>query len=124
MPESGRYMVDVGMQKLPFPIKVISRSEPEGQHTVANISVRARIMQEFEAQWIDKFIQIIQQHRDNIGSVSLNKNIVLMDEPTSSLDDVSIKLLIKFVRSLKGKTIVSASHNHLWVNNTDKVIHL
>jgi putative ABC transport system ATP-binding protein len=56
--------------------------------------------------------------------LSLNKNIVLMDEPTSSLDDVSIKLLIKFVRSLKGKTIVSASHNHLWVNDADKVINL
>jgi len=56
--------------------------------------------------------------------LGINKEIILMDEPTSSLDDVSIKLLIKTVRSLKGKTIVSASHNHLWVNSTDKRIDL
>jgi len=54
--------------------------------------------------------------------LSLDKKIVLMDEPTSSLDDVSINLLIKVVKSLIGKTIVSASHNHLWVNNADKTI--
>jgi polar amino acid transport system ATP-binding protein/putative ABC transport system ATP-binding protein len=56
--------------------------------------------------------------------LSLNKKIILMDEPTASLDDVSIKLLIKTLKSLNGKTIVSASHNHLWVNNTDKIIQL
>jgi GTP cyclohydrolase I len=32
-------------------------------------------MQEFEAQWIDRFIQIVHQHRDNIGSVYLTRNI-------------------------------------------------
>jgi polar amino acid transport system ATP-binding protein/putative ABC transport system ATP-binding protein len=56
--------------------------------------------------------------------LSLNKKIILMDEPTSSLDDVSIHSLIKTVQSLNGKTIVSASHNRLWVNSTDKKINL
>lgn len=56
--------------------------------------------------------------------LSLNKNIILMDEPTASLDDVSIELLIRTIRSLKGRTIISASHNSLWVNSTDKKISL
>ncbi len=75
MSESGGYLVDVGMQSLPFPMKVPSRDNPDGQRTIANISVHARIMQEFEAQWIDKFIQIIHQHRDSIGPATLKKNI-------------------------------------------------
>lgn len=56
--------------------------------------------------------------------LSLKKDIILMDEPTASLDDKSIELLIKTVKTLKGKTIVSASHNKLWVNSTDRIIEL
>jgi polar amino acid transport system ATP-binding protein/putative ABC transport system ATP-binding protein len=56
--------------------------------------------------------------------LSLDKNIILMDEPTSSLDKDSIELLIKVIKSLRGKTIVSASHNQLWTNSTEKIIKL
>jgi polar amino acid transport system ATP-binding protein/putative ABC transport system ATP-binding protein len=56
--------------------------------------------------------------------LSQPKNIILMDEPTSSLDDKSIKLLINAVHELKGRTIVSASHNRLWAQSTDKIIEL
>jgi polar amino acid transport system ATP-binding protein/putative ABC transport system ATP-binding protein len=54
--------------------------------------------------------------------LSLDKKILLMDEPTSSLDKKSISYLIDVIRSLKGKTIVSASHNQQWINSTDKTI--
>jgi len=32
-------------------------------------------MHEFEAGWIDKFIQVVHQHRDRIGTKSLRDNI-------------------------------------------------
>ena len=56
--------------------------------------------------------------------LSLNKKIILMDEPTSSLDDDSIHLLVRTIKSLNDKTIVSASHNQLWATNVDKKINL
>jgi polar amino acid transport system ATP-binding protein/putative ABC transport system ATP-binding protein len=56
--------------------------------------------------------------------LSLDKKIILIDEPTSSLDDKSIEVLIKLIKSLRGKTIFSASHNHLWVKSADKTINL
>ncbi|WP_346858061.1 ABC transporter ATP-binding protein [uncultured Draconibacterium sp.] len=56
--------------------------------------------------------------------LSQPKDIILMDEPTSSLDDKSIELLIHAVGELKGKTIISASHNQLWAQSTDKTIEL
>lgn len=69
------FLMDVGLDSLPFPIKVISRDNPDGQSTIANISVQARILQEFEARWIDKLIQTLHSHRDRIGTETVGKNI-------------------------------------------------
>jgi GTP cyclohydrolase I len=75
MAEEKRYLEDVGMKNLPFPMKVTSKADPKGQLTIANISVSARIMHEFQAQWIDKFIQIVHSHRETIGTSYLKSNI-------------------------------------------------
>jgi polar amino acid transport system ATP-binding protein/putative ABC transport system ATP-binding protein len=56
--------------------------------------------------------------------LSLDKEIILMDEPTSSLDEGAIKQLVATIKSLKGKTILSASHNSTWIKHSDKVIQL
>ena len=56
--------------------------------------------------------------------LSIDKEIILMDEPTSSLDENSICLLIKLINSLENKTIISASHNQTWLNNANKIINL
>lgn len=71
-----RFLVDVGIKDLPFPVKAISRANPDGQPTVALISISARIMSEFEPSWIDKFIRIVHRHRETIGPASLKKNIM------------------------------------------------
>ena len=76
MADEKRFLVDVGMRGLPFPMRVISKAEPEGQSTIADISINARIMQEFEAGWIDKFIHIVHEHRDRIGTKTLRVNIM------------------------------------------------
>ncbi|MCX6338774.1 MAG: GTP cyclohydrolase, FolE2/MptA family [Candidatus Aureabacteria bacterium] len=76
MQKEKRFLVDVGMRDLPFPMRVLSKVDPNGQLTVANISIAARIMGEFEAQWIDKFIRIVHEHRDKIGTKTLKVNIM------------------------------------------------
>ena len=70
-----RFLVDVGMNDLPFPMKVISRAYPDGQPTIANISINARIMHEFEAHWIDEFIKVVHEHRDRIGTATVGDNL-------------------------------------------------
>ena len=75
MKEEKRYLADVGMGNLPFPMRVISKVDKDGQHTIADISISARIMQEFEAIWIDKFIQTLHNHRERIGTKTLKVNI-------------------------------------------------
>lgn len=70
------FMEDVGLRNLPFPMRVISKVDPEGQPTVANISINARLMHEFEAKWIDTFIQVIHGHKDTIGAKTLRVHIL------------------------------------------------
>jgi len=75
MPHEKRILADVGIKKVPFPMTVLSREDDEGQKTVANISIHARIIQEFEANWIDKFMQVLHNHRNKIGTSTLKVNI-------------------------------------------------
>jgi GTP cyclohydrolase I len=63
------------MKDLPFPIRALSKADPDGQATVANISIEARIMHDFEADWIDRFVQVLHSHRDRIGPSTLRQNL-------------------------------------------------
>ncbi len=75
MTDEKRFLVDVGMDDVPFPMKAFSKVNPDGQPTIAGISIKARIMHEFEARWIDKFVQVLHLHRDRIGTKTLRENI-------------------------------------------------
>jgi len=57
-------------------------------------------------------------------ALSLEKSIVLMDEPTSSLDDKSISNLVSVIESLTNTTILAASHNLKWLDHSHMVIEL
>lgn len=74
MERRKKFLVDVGIENLPYPIRAISKIEKEGQPTIANISVNTRIMQEFEPIWIDTFISILHNHREKA------KNLKEIDE--------------------------------------------
>jgi polar amino acid transport system ATP-binding protein/putative ABC transport system ATP-binding protein len=56
--------------------------------------------------------------------LSIDRNILLMDEPTASLDAVSVEALLSTILSLSNKTVISASHNDFWLKNFGKVIPL
>lgn len=56
--------------------------------------------------------------------LSLNRDILLLDEPTSSLDDEAIEKLISVTQGLVGTTIISASHNPRWLASNQQKIHV
>ncbi len=56
--------------------------------------------------------------------LSLQRRIIIMDEPTSSLDDESVGRLVQVVKSLENTTFISASHNYKWIRSAGKVIAL
>ncbi len=75
MTQKNGYLVDVGMKGMPFPMRVLSRHDKEGQPTIANISVRARVDSKYESGWIDRFIKIIHRLGEETGMKNLNENI-------------------------------------------------
>jgi len=56
--------------------------------------------------------------------MSLERKILLLDEPTSALDNESIDDLIALVKRIKNMTLLSASHNPLWIKAMDQVVEL
>ncbi|TKG97251.1 ABC transporter ATP-binding protein [Puteibacter caeruleilacunae] len=98
------------------------------------VSSRQKIAEEYLVQlglkpeFLDKDFREIsggQKQRIIIAiCIALDKEIILLDEPTSSLDEESIALLIDTMKSLNEKTIVSASHNQTWLNSVDQIIEL
>lgn len=104
MTEDKKFLVDVGMKDLPFPIKATSRTSPDGQDTIADISISARIMHEFEARWIDTFIRIVHQHRDKIGTKTLKVNIA---EYLKQLNASAVKIDFEYPFFIEKLTPVS-----------------
>ena len=104
MVDDKKFLADVGMENLPFPMKVISKANPEGQQTIANISINARIMHEFEAGWIDKFIQILHNHRDRIGTETLIVNIA---DYTKELNALNVRVNFEYPFFIEKLTPVS-----------------
>lgn len=62
-----------------------------------------------------------------LSSPGCRKEIILLDEPGSALDDAaeaSLISLIKTAPALRGKTLVAASHRPQWLQSCDRVIKL
>ncbi len=56
--------------------------------------------------------------------LSMDRTILLLDEPTSSLNEDLIQVLIDLINKETDKTILSISHNISWLDNADNVIQL
>lgn len=59
-----------------------------------------------------------------VSCLLLERQILLLDEPVSALDDASKKLVMDYLFSQKELTIISASHDADWVARCNKVINL
>lgn len=104
MSKDKKYIADVGISNLPFPIKVVSKVDPDGQYTIANITINARIMHEFEAGWIDKFIQVLHSHRESIGHKILTANV---QDYMNELNASSVQVMFEYPFFVEKVTPVS-----------------
>ena len=77
MYEEGVFLADVGINNLSFPIRVPSRADPEGQHTIAEVSAYAHIMKEFRPRWMNKFMQVLHRDRRALGVAGMR--VILED---------------------------------------------
>ncbi|HKL37761.1 MAG TPA: ATP-binding cassette domain-containing protein, partial [Bacteroidales bacterium] len=66
-----------------------------------------------------------QKQRLAIASaVLLDKALLILDEPTSSLDGKSIQKAADLIFPQKDLTVLSTSHNKWWIEQSDKTYNL
>jgi len=58
------------------------------------------------------------------GALLLKKEILIIDEPTSDLDEKNKKLITDFVLSQNDLTVVAVSHDPYWIEHSSKIITL
>ena len=58
------------------------------------------------------------------GALLLKKDILIIDEPTSDLDEKNKKLITDFILSLKDITVIAVSHDAYWIEKSSKIIAL
>ncbi len=56
--------------------------------------------------------------------LSIDRPIILLDEPTSFLDSSISQKLFKIIDSLDNKTILSASHDDNWTSRVNRIVDL
>lgn len=103
-PNENKFLQDVGVKNVPIPLIALSKTNPDGQHTVANVSISARIMQEFRADWIDRCIQVLHKH--GIGTVQKNLRTNIVDYLTL-LNASAVKVELEYPFFVKKTTPAS-----------------
>ncbi len=56
------------------------------------------------------------------GALLLKKEILIIDEPTSDLDEKNKKLITDYILSIKDLTVIAVSHDPYWINKSSKII--
>lgn len=58
------------------------------------------------------------------GALLLKKEVLIIDEPTSDLDEKNKKLITNFILTQKELTVIAVSHDAYWIENSNKNIAL
>jgi GTP cyclohydrolase IB len=72
---AGPELLEVGVRDLPYPVRVPSRADPRGQPTVARVSLEASVAHEFEADWADRLVRVLHEHRERISAPALKQDV-------------------------------------------------
>ncbi len=58
------------------------------------------------------------------GIFLLHKPVMILDEPTSSVDENNKKIITDFILSKKDLTLIAISHDPYWIKESDKILKL
>ena len=66
-----------------------------------------------------------QKQRVLLASIILSKKkYIILDEPSSALDEYSTKKLISILQTMTKTTVISATHDRIFIDNADLIINL
>ncbi|MEX2435685.1 MAG: ABC transporter ATP-binding protein [Balneolaceae bacterium] len=81
-----------------------------------------------ESSMLDKnFRDLSTGQRQRIGltiCILLERSVLFLDEPTSALDENSVKKVIEMLLKDSGLTVISTSHDPVWLKNCSRVVEI
>lgn len=108
-----------------FPFAYSLNRQTKPSETEINATLQALLLSPDILQKNTDEISGGQKQRILLASMLLlKKDILLLDEPTSALDATSVKALLALVFKQKNLTVISTSHDKLWIENMDRIINL
>lgn len=107
----------------PFTFDSNKKSKP-AQEQIQDIFTKLGLKPDLLTQRTDE-ISGGQKQRVILASLFLmKKKILLLDEPTSALDKDAVDQVIRVIQNLSDVTVLSVSHDPLWMNEMDRIIEI
>jgi len=119
LPQNSNLSVDSGLELIE-----LLQMKPENRKRYRSFLNQLGVLDCGEEQLFTEISGGQKQRIVLAACLSLDKSILLLDEPVSALDDHSIDLLFETLDSLENKTIVSTSHNKKWMSYCNRTIEL
>lgn len=101
-----------------------NRSNAPSKSTIDQTLKNLNIAPEILDKEIDEISGGQKQRILLAGALLLKKEILIMDEPTSDLDEKNKKLITDFILSQKELTVIAVSHDAYWTEKSNKIIDL
>jgi ABC-type multidrug transport system ATPase subunit len=108
---------------MPFSFKENRHKKPDSQKThkiLTDLGLRESILKKN----MDEISGGQKQRLAIASAVLLDKALLILDEPTSSLDGKSIQKAADLIFPQKELTVLSTSHNKWWIEQSDKTYNI
>ena len=106
-----------------FDLKVNKANTPS-KHEIEQMLENFNISPDLLEKEIDEISGGQKQRILLAGAVLLKKEILIIDEPTSDLDERNKKLIADFFLFQKDFTVIAVSHDAYWIQNSNKILDL
>ncbi len=97
------------------------------KHNISRVKAMMQKLQLENSLFYNSFQALSEGEKQRLVTaicLCVDRPILLLDEPTSALNENLIYQLIDVINNKTDKTIFSISHNTIWLNNADRVIQL
>ncbi len=107
----------------PFDFKVNQINYPSTEE-IDSMFNYLNISKDLLAKQVDEISGGQKQRLLLASAMLLKKDVLIIDEPTSALDEENKKRITNYILSQKDLTVIAATHDTYWIENSNQIIAL